>query len=249
MRHAVRGRKLARTSAHRQALRRNLIQSLIEHGELRTTLVKAREIRPMAEKLVTLAVRGGLPARQRAEALLRDRAIIPSEHQADYDRMSDARRERVRRSRSGRRYRATQTRPGIKFTAASVLHKLFQEIGPRMKKRNDARGCAGGYTRIIKLSDRRLGDGGMLAILQFVGEHDSPRPKLTEKTERKRRARVKYSVYAGKPRAQARGPRRPSRSAAAAGEAAAPQPGGEPTSGAVGATGAAEGGVPGEKRE
>ena len=204
MRHRVRGRKLARTSAHRLALRRNLVQSLFEHGELRTTVVKAKEVRAMAERMITLAIDGGLAARQRVEALLLDRAIIPSEHQEDYDKMSDAKRLKTLRARSGRRYRANTTRPGLKFTAESVINKLFKDIGPRMKKRNETLKSGGGYTRIIKLADRRLGDGGQLAILQLVGDDDKPRSKNKDKTERKRRARVKYTVYAGKPRPHGR---------------------------------------------
>ncbi|MCK4341602.1 MAG: 50S ribosomal protein L17 [Phycisphaerae bacterium] len=200
MRHRVRGRRLNRSASHRVALRRNLVQSLFEHGEVRTTVIKAKEVRALAERLITMAIDGSLAARQRAEALLQDRAIIPKDNKDDYDQMNDAKRAKVIRARSGRRYRANTTRPGLKFTAESVLHKLFSEIGPRMKKRNEDRACGGGYTRIIRLCDRRLGDAGQLAILQLVGEDDQPREKGSTKTERKRRARVRYSVYAGKPR-------------------------------------------------
>jgi large subunit ribosomal protein L17 len=218
MRHLVHGRKLNRTSAHRLALRRNLVQSLIEHGAVRTTVIKAKEVRSFAEKLISLAIDGSLAARQRAEALLQDRAIIPKEHQEEYDKMSDAKRNKVLRARTGRRHRVNTTRPGLKFSAESVLTKLFKEVGPRMKKRNEASNCSGGYTRIIKLAERRLGDGGQLALLQIVSESDKPRTKNKEKTERKRRARVKYSVYAGKPRPLGR---RRSGKAAAKAEAAA----------------------------
>ncbi len=238
MRHRVGGRKLNRTTSHRVALRRNLIQSLIEHGEVRTTIAKAKEVRAMAERLITLAIDGTLSSRQRAEAQLQDRAIIPKDGRKDYDQMSDAKRDKVLRSRSGRRYRANTTRPGLKFTAESVIHKLFSEIGPRMKKRNEARECSGGYTRIIKLCDRRLGDASRLAILQLVGDKDKPREKSNAKTERKRRARVKYAVYAGKPRAH-RGRRR---SAKAAGKAAerAGDGGAESGAGQAGQAGQAE---------
>ncbi len=204
MRHRVRGRKLSRTNSHRLALRRNLVQSLIEHGEVRTTLIKAKEVRSFAEKLVTLGIDGSLAARQRAESLLTDRAIIPAEHRDDYDRMSDAKRNKVLRARSGRRWRKNTARPGLKFTAESVVHKLFADVGPRMKKRNETHRCSGGYTRIIKLPDRRLGDAGALAILQLVKEDEKPRPRNKDKTERKRRARVKYTVYAGKARPHGR---------------------------------------------
>ena len=206
MRHTLSGRKLNRTSAHRLAMRRNLVQSLIEHGEVRTTLPKAKDIRRFAERLVTLAIAGSLAARQRAIRLLNDRAIIAKDHQEDYDRMSDAKRRQVLRSRAGRRHRIATTKPGVKFTAQSVIHKLFDDIGPRMKKRGEARG-RGGYTRIVKLADRRLGDGTQLAIVRLVSEEDKPRPTASDKTERKRKARVKYTFYAGKPVAR-RGARR-----------------------------------------
>ena len=201
MRHRLRGRRLNRSASHRVALRRNLVQSLFEHGEVRTTIIKAKEMRAMAERLVTLAIDGSLAARQRAEALLQDRSIIPKEHRDDYDQLSDAKRDKVMRSRSGRRYRVNATRPGLKFTAESVIQKLFATIGPQMKKRNETHNCSGGYTRIIRLADRRLGDAGQLGILQLIREDDKPREKSTVKTERKRRARVKYNVYAGKGRA------------------------------------------------
>ncbi len=217
MRHAVAGRKLARTKEHRLALRRNLVQSLIEHGQIRTTLVKAREVRAFAEKLVSLAVAGDLAARQRAISLLNDRSIIPRINQKDYDAMSDSKRERALRSRAGRRYRVSTTRPGVKWTASTVIHKLFAEVGPAMKRRNEARNCSGGYTRIIKLAERRLGDGGFVAMLQLVGEKDPPRPTNTGKTERRRKARVRYAAYAGELRA-----RRGARKSSAAPAASAP---------------------------
>jgi ribosomal protein L17 len=158
----------------------------------------------MAERLISLAIDGSLAARQRAEAILQDRAIIPKDHREDYDQMSDAKRDKVRRARSGRRHRLGTPKPGIKFTAMGVIHKLFDEIGPAMKRRNEKLGSAGGYTRVIKLSERRLGDGGQLAILQLVSEKDEARSQNTSKTERKRKARVKYTVYAGKPRPHGR---------------------------------------------
>ena len=192
-------------------MRRNLVQSLIEHGEVRTTLTKAKDVRGFADRMITLGIDGSLAARQRAIALLNDRAVIAKENQGDYDQMNDAKRNQVLRSRSGRRHRISTTKPGVKFTAESVIHKLFADVGPRMKKRDVARG-KGGYTRIIKLADRRLGDSTQLAILQVVGEGDPARPKGSDKTTRKRKARVKYALYAGKKPAQhgeATKPRKP----------------------------------------
>ena len=72
MRHRVGGRKLQRTSSHRTALFRNMAAALIKHEQIRTTLAKARELRPYTEKLVTLAKKGGLSNRRLAHARLLD---------------------------------------------------------------------------------------------------------------------------------------------------------------------------------
>ncbi|MET3590073.1 large subunit ribosomal protein L17 [Bartonella silvatica] len=72
MRHSYSGRKLNRTASHRKAMFANMAASLIEHEQIVTTLPKAKEIRPIVEKLVTLGKRGGLHARRQAIAALRD---------------------------------------------------------------------------------------------------------------------------------------------------------------------------------
>ena len=76
MRHRVGGRKLQRTSAHRQALFRNMAAALIKHEQITTTLAKAKELRPYVEKLVTLGKRGGLSNRRLAHARLLDDAQL-----------------------------------------------------------------------------------------------------------------------------------------------------------------------------
>ena len=76
MRHRVGGRKLQRTSAHRLALFRNMAAALIKHEQITTTVAKAKELRPYAEKLVTLAKRGGLSNRRLAHARLLDDAQL-----------------------------------------------------------------------------------------------------------------------------------------------------------------------------
>ena len=132
MRHRVAGRHLSRTSEHRLALRRNLAASLFEHETISTTLEKAKEVRGFAEKLITLAKKGTLPARRRAIALLNNRAIYKEED-------------------------------GQLVKQGTVVGKLFSDIAPRYLDR------PGGYTRIIKLPKRRLGDAGQLVLLQLVG--------------------------------------------------------------------------------
>ena len=78
MRHLKRGRKLNRTSAHRRAMVRNLVTSLFVHGRVSTTPAKAKEARPFAEKLITLAKCGTLHARRRAISLLHDERVVAS---------------------------------------------------------------------------------------------------------------------------------------------------------------------------
>lgn len=74
MRHRVGGRKLQRTSSHRQAMFRNMAAALIKHEQITTTLAKAKELRPYVEKLVTLAKKGGLSNRRLAHARIMDEA-------------------------------------------------------------------------------------------------------------------------------------------------------------------------------
>jgi large subunit ribosomal protein L17 len=148
MRHRVAGRKLSRTKEHRLAMRRNLVSSLIQHETISTTIEKAKEVKPFAEKLITLAKKGTLPARRRAISLLGNRNIVDFED-------------------------------GQEVKKGTVIGKLFSELGPRYLER------PGGYTRIIKLSLRRLGDNGQLVLLQLVGTDESAEEEV--KTPRKKR--------------------------------------------------------------
>jgi large subunit ribosomal protein L17 len=135
MRHMIRGRQLSRDTEHRKALRRNLIQSLFEHGKIRTTLPKAKEVRALAEKMITLARTGSLNNRRRVISMLQDRRLVDKEQE---------------------------------FTGQTVVQKLFSEIAPSFADRQ------GGYTRIIKLSDYRIGDGGNIVLLQLLTEESKP---------------------------------------------------------------------------
>lgn len=76
MRHLNAGRKLNRTSAHRKAMLRNMVTSLLEHERLQTTDAKAKELRRWAERMVTLGKRGTLHARRQAAAFVRDKAVV-----------------------------------------------------------------------------------------------------------------------------------------------------------------------------
>jgi large subunit ribosomal protein L17 len=133
--HMIRGRQLSRDTEHRIAMRRNLVQSLFEHGKVRTTKPKAQEVRAMAEKLITLARLGTLTARRKVISILNDRRLVDEAQE---------------------------------FTGVSVVQKLFNEIAPKFV------GRPGGYTRIIKTSDWRIGDGGNIVLLQLADETLAP---------------------------------------------------------------------------
>ncbi len=192
MRHRLAFRKLGRTMEHRKALRRNQAQSLFEHGQITTTLQKAKDLRPFAERMITLAKKarqGDLGARRRLQSLLTERFFVPVEHQDEYDNMSNARRRAVRRSRSGRHYRTGEGKGSLPFTVMAISHRLINEIAERYEDRE------GGYTRIIRLAKTRLGDQGAQAVLQLVGEEEVPSnvPKPA-KSARRRRIDARYAA-------------------------------------------------------
>ncbi len=76
MRHAKKGNRLGRDAAHRTAMTRNLVTSLFEHGRIKTTRARAKGVRPVAEKLVTLAKRGDLHARRQAARWIQSPAVL-----------------------------------------------------------------------------------------------------------------------------------------------------------------------------
>jgi large subunit ribosomal protein L17 len=76
MRHHRSGKKLGRDSAHRKALYSNLAGALIEHGRIRTTVAKAKAVKPIAEQMITLGRRGDLAARRQAIAFLRSKDVV-----------------------------------------------------------------------------------------------------------------------------------------------------------------------------
>jgi large subunit ribosomal protein L17 len=76
MRHACAGRQFGRNSGHRKALLRTLVRSLLKNEKIETTVAKAKEIRPLAEKMITLAKRGDLHARRQAMSFIQDDAVV-----------------------------------------------------------------------------------------------------------------------------------------------------------------------------
>ena len=198
MNHRVSKRKLNRTSSHRWATRRNLAQSLFEHGQIRTTLPKAKDFSPFAERLITLARkarRGQLSARRQIHKLMGERSIIPAEHREEYADSSDSRRLQFLRARSNRRHRTGASKGRLPFTALSITHHLIETVAARFENR------PGGYTRIVKLADRRVGDQSALAVVMLVGDEEKPTGVSRAKVSARRiRTNARYAavVKAGK---------------------------------------------------
>jgi large subunit ribosomal protein L17 len=157
--HMIRGRQLSRDTEHRKALRRNLVQSLFEHGKVRTTLPKAKEVKAFAEKLITLARTNSVNNRRRVVALMRDRRLVDEDQE---------------------------------FTGQKVVQKLFDDVAPKFADRT------GGYTRIIKTSDYRIGDGGTWVYLQLLTEESRPTGTARRSQGLRRKRNERRHQFAGR---------------------------------------------------
>src|SRR5437667_10708615 len=146
MRHRVAHRKLRRTTEHRIALLRNLCTSLITHERLITTVSKAKELRPFAERAITLGKRA-LVAEIPAGALHNRRLAAAYFFSGNTNRVPDGGYKRPQAPRTA---------------GVAALDKLFDEVASRFATR------PGGYTRILKLGTRR-GDGAEMALIELLG--------------------------------------------------------------------------------
>jgi large subunit ribosomal protein L17 len=129
MRHAVDGRKFGRNTSHRKAMFKNMANAVIDKEQVVTTLQKAKEIRRVVDRLITLG-KSGTPASRRLA----------------FDRTRDEK----------------------------VVKKLFTTLAERYKTR------AGGYTRVLKISDRRWGDAAEMAVLELVDHPVLDRKRKTK---------------------------------------------------------------------
>ena len=104
MRHGMSGRKLNRKSQHRRAMFANLANALFKHEQIETTLPKAKDLRPYAERLITLAKRGDLHARRLAMSKLRDKTVVSKLFSTLAERYADRQGGYTRVLKSGYRY-------------------------------------------------------------------------------------------------------------------------------------------------
>ena len=166
MRHRIYGYTLGRKSEHRRALLRNLAAGLFEHGEIRTTMPKAKAVQPFVERIITMARQGNLHARRQLEAKFgRDRWIhvwVADENVPESRKLSNPwfnlpRAEDIQFDDRGEVVKA----PRLVEHIMSVVAPMFE-------------GREGGYTRIVRTGERRLGDAADVVILQLVGREDGP---------------------------------------------------------------------------
>jgi large subunit ribosomal protein L17 len=136
MRHGLSGRKLGVTSSHRLAMFRNMAVALIKHEQITTTLPKAKELRPVAEKLITLAKRGDLHAKRLAFNQLRDETIVTKLFSTMADRYKTRNGGYTRVLKAGMRFGDAADMAVIEFVDRDVSAKGL-DSGPVAEKPED----------------------------------------------------------------------------------------------------------------
>jgi large subunit ribosomal protein L17 len=129
MRHGMSGRKFSMTKSHRKAMFSNLCNALIKHEQIKTTLPKAKDLRPIVEKLITLGKKGGLANRRLAFAQLRDDAMVTKLFTVLADRYKDRAGGYSRILKAGFRYGDATPMAMIEFVDRDITAK-GQDSGP-----------------------------------------------------------------------------------------------------------------------
>lgn len=175
MRHLKRTAKLGRTGEHRNAMLANMVCSLIKSKRITTTLAKAKVLRPVVEKLVTLGCRANRALEAAATADDKKKAALTAES-VHCRRLVAARVRQQPKShfKGSPKHKGKVARDKWRENE-DVIHILFDKIAPQFK------GRPGGYTRILKLGERQ-GDAAQLAIIEFV-ENEAATPAEAPKTE------------------------------------------------------------------
>lgn len=166
-------RKLGRPSDQRQALLRNQVTNLIWYGRIETTLQRAKEIRSIAEKLITLAMDEYDKTVEVEKTFNNDKGqTVTATFTNDAPSKLAARRrmmaylydmpETRKQDESLEDFKAR-----TKDVAHPIVEKLFREYGPKYRARAEEKGQRGGYTRILKLGPRR-GDGAEMVVIELV---------------------------------------------------------------------------------
>ena len=166
-------RKLGRTASQRKALLRNLATNLLWYGRIETTEAKAKEVRSIVDKMITLAIREYDQTVEVEKEFYNDKKqIVKQTFTNDLPSKLHARRlmmaylydikEAKKDDESKKEYKER-----TKDNKHPVVEKLFREYGPKYRARNQEKNCAGGYTRIYKVGPRR-GDAAEMVIIELV---------------------------------------------------------------------------------
>ena len=166
-------RKLGRTASQRKAMLRNLTTNLLWYGRIETTEAKAKEVRSIVDKMITLAIREYDKTVEVEKEFKNDKQqIIKETFVNDAPSKLHARRLMmaylydIREAKKDDENKA-EYRERTKDNKHPVVEKLFREYGPKYRARNQEKNCAGGYTRMYKVGPRR-GDAAEMVIIELV---------------------------------------------------------------------------------
>ena len=166
-------RKLGRTASQRKAMLRNLTTNLLWYGRIETTEAKAKEVRSIVDKMITLAIREYDKTVDVEKEFYNDKKqIVKQTFTNDLPSKLHARRLMmaylydIKEAKKDDESKA-DFRERTKDNKHPVVEKLFREYGPKYRARNQEKNCAGGYTRIYKLGPRR-GDAAEMVIIELV---------------------------------------------------------------------------------
>lgn len=166
-------RKLGRPSDQRNAVLRNQVTQLLWHGRIETTLDRAKEVRSIAEKLITIAMNSYKDTVEVTKEVNNDKGQTETiTVKNDLPSRLHARRQIMRVVYDMKELRKDDEskwdyRKRTKDVKHPMVEKMFSEIGPKYDKRREEKGQGGGYTRIIKKGARR-GDAAEMVILELV---------------------------------------------------------------------------------
>jgi large subunit ribosomal protein L17 len=197
MRHGRAGYRLGRTTAHRTSTLRNLAAGLFEHGQIVTTIPKAKAVRPFVEKIITDAKTGDLAARRRIIAKLGGNRL-GFDWLYTAKNATEAEKEHVQKLKDQANTffdtpdasKVERNRYGELRAAPKIVKHIFDNIAPRFADRS------GGYTRIVKLGRHRVGDGTELCVLQFCGAEDGA--EIGGRPSKRRQISDKRTAYYAK---------------------------------------------------
>ena len=166
-------RKLGRTASQRKAMLRNLTTNLLWYGRIETTEAKAKEVRSIVDKMITLAIREYDQTVEVEKEFYNDKKqIVKETFVNDLPSKLHARRLMmaylydVKEAKKDDENKADY-KERTKDNKHPVVEKLFREYGPKYRARNQEKNCAGGYTRIYKLGPRR-GDAAEMVVIELI---------------------------------------------------------------------------------